>query len=158
MLKRILFIGFLFLIIGCEENKIEETNMFITPENTLETFNNALNNNRLDIASQCFILPMYFGKPVSNNGMKVSLRIKNKNIITTKDVVEMEQSMKENDANYHENHEYKEYQAYLRDRDTYKKIGDVEISITETDKNGSYDSIVYLRNINGQWKMIDLPR
>jgi hypothetical protein len=163
-MKKTIFVGMiLFLLNACNSNG--DVVRFSTPEDTILVYHSAIEKGDENLAQKCFIKQQHllegFSKSLPKN-YKRMFKIKSKKIVTAKDVTKMEQRMKENDRKYFQNSDYKEYQTYLIDRDIYEMGGDVRIIVEEYEEYGSesalYEKIYYLRNINGEWKMISLPK
>jgi hypothetical protein len=155
MLKKTLFLGGLMLLLfGCDGEKL-----FSTPENTIKSYYTSLKTGNGDLMKKCFINPQH--SFALSEGYEVDFTIKHKKLLTVLDVIEFEEQIKKNDADFKRRNPdstYSMYQEFLRDRDTYKQAGDVEIVITVKVKDGSYEDTAFLRNINGEWKLIDEPR
>jgi hypothetical protein len=162
-MKKTLLVGMIFFLLNaCNSN--EYIVRFSTPEDTLMVYHLAIEKGDENLVQECFIKQQHllegFSKSLPKN-YKYMFKIKRKKNVTEEDIVEMEQRIKKNDADFKRGNPdttYSMYQEFIRDRDIYKKAGDMEIVVKEFDnENSSYENTYYLRNINGEWKIIAIP-
>jgi ABC-type Zn uptake system ZnuABC Zn-binding protein ZnuA len=157
MIRKILFVGMLIVLLNSCNN--EEGKMFSTPENTIKIFYSTKDSALLE---KCFISELRFSGRTYNTE-KIIVTIKSKNEVTKEDVAKFEEQVKKNDEEFRKrnpNSTYSMYREFLRDRVTYRQVGDIEIvaEVRTKDQTNPVAFVHFLRNVDGEWKMIDWPR
>jgi hypothetical protein len=142
----ILFIILALCILnGCKAENVEER-LFVTPENTVYVFYNAMYSGDGVLASQCFMIPQDF-TGLTKAPFPVQIHIKNKQVVTEQEVDDMKRRIEKS----------WEYQFYLKHQEEYQKSGDIEIEVNVKYDDNSRVEICYLRNIRDEWKLIRQP-
>jgi hypothetical protein len=147
-MKNILMIVFILVfVIGCRKQEISLT----SPENTIQTYYNALAEKDLRVVNQCYA-HISFSKEALGQFWE-SYSITNIKKLVASDIFKYEEEMRtfQDDSSY---------QYFINNRQKYKLIDDVEIIVTYvfSKKDSPYyksgKTLYLLRNIDGKWKIL----